>query len=369
MCDPFICVTRIIHMYAMGWLRLVGSLKLQVSFAKEPYKRDHILRVRPMIWMSLLIVGTAYRDLLQQGTAAMISVTWPIHMCNMTHSHVWHDSSICATWHIHMCDMTHSYLFHCDTAGKEGPARRRVHLWHDAFICVIHSYESHDSSTCMPLWYSSKTSAAATTMSAHVRAWFVARICVWFVTHGCVWFVSRMYVGYCSKRRAAATTMSTFSNSKEKAEPRGLTMTIWRCVSFSNNSAPRPTHRRLSPRSWTATGVCGCVCGHARAFFCVFGCMYVYVLVCLFVCMYVCMYACIYVCMHVYMCMCEYLAYMHVCRCMLWPVSCLSAAAIAKRLNKLGLFMGGAVNGEWSEVIYTYFVFYLYIHICLCVYT
>ena len=26
----------------MGWLRLVGSLKLQVSFAKEPYKRDDI---------------------------------------------------------------------------------------------------------------------------------------------------------------------------------------------------------------------------------------------------------------------------------------------------------------------------------------
>jgi len=24
----------------MGWLRLVGSLKLQVSFAKEPYKKD-----------------------------------------------------------------------------------------------------------------------------------------------------------------------------------------------------------------------------------------------------------------------------------------------------------------------------------------
>jgi len=26
----------------MGWLRLVGSLKLQVSFAKEPYTRDNI---------------------------------------------------------------------------------------------------------------------------------------------------------------------------------------------------------------------------------------------------------------------------------------------------------------------------------------
>ena len=28
---------------AMGWLRLVGSLKLQVSFAKEPYKIRDIL--------------------------------------------------------------------------------------------------------------------------------------------------------------------------------------------------------------------------------------------------------------------------------------------------------------------------------------
>jgi len=34
---------------AMGWLRLVGSLKVKVSTAKEPYKRDDILQKRPMI--------------------------------------------------------------------------------------------------------------------------------------------------------------------------------------------------------------------------------------------------------------------------------------------------------------------------------
>ena len=28
----------------MGWLQLVGSIKLQVSFAKETYKRDAILQ-------------------------------------------------------------------------------------------------------------------------------------------------------------------------------------------------------------------------------------------------------------------------------------------------------------------------------------
>jgi len=29
----------------MGWLRLVGFLKSQVSFAKEPYKTDDILQI------------------------------------------------------------------------------------------------------------------------------------------------------------------------------------------------------------------------------------------------------------------------------------------------------------------------------------
>jgi len=33
----------------MGWLQLVGSIKLQVSFAKETYKRDDILQKRPII--------------------------------------------------------------------------------------------------------------------------------------------------------------------------------------------------------------------------------------------------------------------------------------------------------------------------------
>jgi len=47
----------------MGWLRLGGSLKLQVSFAKEPYKRDYILPKRPIILRSLLIVATPQQSL------------------------------------------------------------------------------------------------------------------------------------------------------------------------------------------------------------------------------------------------------------------------------------------------------------------
>ena len=36
--------TSLCKLLDMGWLRLAGSLKLQVSFAKEPYKRDYILQ-------------------------------------------------------------------------------------------------------------------------------------------------------------------------------------------------------------------------------------------------------------------------------------------------------------------------------------
>jgi len=34
---------------SMGWLRIVGSFKLKVSFAKKPCKKDYILQKRPII--------------------------------------------------------------------------------------------------------------------------------------------------------------------------------------------------------------------------------------------------------------------------------------------------------------------------------
>jgi len=43
------------------------SHPIQVSFAKEPYKRDYILQKRPTIWRSLLTVATPYRSLLQKS--------------------------------------------------------------------------------------------------------------------------------------------------------------------------------------------------------------------------------------------------------------------------------------------------------------
>jgi len=56
--DVYTCNHISIYRAYMGWLRLVGSLKLQVSFAREPYKRDYILQKRPIFWKSLQIIAT-----------------------------------------------------------------------------------------------------------------------------------------------------------------------------------------------------------------------------------------------------------------------------------------------------------------------
>jgi len=49
----------------MGWLWFLGSMKLQVSFAKEPYKRANILQKRPIILSILLTVATLYHECFQ----------------------------------------------------------------------------------------------------------------------------------------------------------------------------------------------------------------------------------------------------------------------------------------------------------------
>jgi len=44
--------------HGMGWLRLVGSLKLQVFLQKSPVKRGDILQKSPRFLSSLLIEAT-----------------------------------------------------------------------------------------------------------------------------------------------------------------------------------------------------------------------------------------------------------------------------------------------------------------------
>jgi len=64
------------------------------------------------------VVGTWLMHGWRDSFTCVTCVTWLIDMCDMTLSHVWHDSFIRVTWRIHTRDMTHS------------------NVWRDSFVCV-----------------------------------------------------------------------------------------------------------------------------------------------------------------------------------------------------------------------------------------
>jgi len=117
---------------------------------------------------SLLQNIVSFIGLFCKRVLPFICATWPIHMCDMTHSYmcdmthsyVRHDSFIyAATWLIHICgDMTHSYMQRHDSFIYATCLIRKCDktysfTWHDAFIylkwlihvCdVTHSRVWHD---------------------------------------------------------------------------------------------------------------------------------------------------------------------------------------------------------------------------------
>jgi len=111
----------------MGWLRVVGSLKLQVSFAKKPYKRDYILQKRPIILRRLLLEAT------------------PLSVSHITHERVL----------LHIQKSCHIWISHVIYIGAQGTAGSWrscvVSLMNNAYISP--TYASHRIESCH-IWMS-----------------------------------------------------------------------------------------------------------------------------------------------------------------------------------------------------------------------
>jgi len=90
--DPIDVHTRLLYQVTciMAWLRLVGSLKLHVSFAKEPYKRNYILQKRPIILGGLLIAATPYYICWH---TSRVSLQWLVSTYMILHVH-------CTRWFV-----------------------------------------------------------------------------------------------------------------------------------------------------------------------------------------------------------------------------------------------------------------------------
>jgi len=72
-----------------------------------------------------------------------------IHLCDMTHSSVWHDSFICVPWLIHMCAMTWLDT-HASWMRHEACVTwlRIKCVWHDSLACVQVWHDSFGMHTC-----------------------------------------------------------------------------------------------------------------------------------------------------------------------------------------------------------------------------
>ena len=143
-------------------------------------------------------------------------MTWLIHMCDMTHSYVWHDSFICVTWLIHMCDMAISYVWRvtrpilpltrliylcdvrsgviiCGTWLFHMCDMTHSYVWHDSFVCVTrlthtcdmtHSYAWPDELTCVT-WLIHITDTYTCTGHWMRSSGFYSLICVTGLIHMC----------------------------------------------------------------------------------------------------------------------------------------------------------------------------------------
>ena len=92
----------------MGWLRLVGSLKVYVSVAEYRLFYRALSQKRPIILRSLLIVATPYTDIEGVETRAHEHVHKRTHSLAHTHTHTYthHLSHTHAHAHAHTNTLT-----------------------------------------------------------------------------------------------------------------------------------------------------------------------------------------------------------------------------------------------------------------------
>jgi len=133
---------RALYLVALLWKMICNSgdpmsLRRPVALLRH----DSFMSVTWLIHVCDMTHSCEWRDLL-------VCVTCLIYVCDMTHSCMWHDSFMCVTWLIHVCDMTHS----CE--------------WRDLLVCV----------TCLIRSGVMSYSAAETRVRSHTHGFMWRRI-------------------------------------------------------------------------------------------------------------------------------------------------------------------------------------------------
>jgi hypothetical protein len=260
--DSFKCVTRLIHM-----------CDTTHSYAPHQWYDACVIN----LWASLV----THCDTLQHAATHCNYI--PIHTATifqsitdaMPASCVWHDSPICVSWRIHMCDTTHSYLWHdMSCAWHDSCIRMRHDVWHVVCVtyatyvwhvvcvtwfvytnaswrvtchvrdvCVIHVtcrvrdmirlHVQHDAFICVWSFLFYKTCQAGTQSRKRVAVWSTHMCDMTYVCHdSCVWHSSVVCVWHNNKEED-----EHYHESELQYEVATLCCSVLQCVAVRGSQA------------------------------------------------------------------------------------------------------------------------------------
>jgi len=129
--------------FGMGWLRLVGSFKLQVSCAEYRLVYSALLQKRPVILRSLLIVATPYHSRGQQACTTMCdNIYINIHIYTYTYIHTYIHIYISKNFPMHSCDATSLHM--CDMTPLHMCDMNPVHIYDmTPLLCLLINFPVH----------------------------------------------------------------------------------------------------------------------------------------------------------------------------------------------------------------------------------
>jgi len=192
--QTYICV---IHMFicvnvtraSMGWLRLVASIKLQVSSTEYRLFYKSLLQKRPVILSILLTEATPYTC--EYGRT--YSYVWLTHMtlscvcrdnrdANMSPKETYiRDLYMCDIhMYTHVTHMTNSYVWHSKRNLNTSPKETYIR---DLYMCDIHIYMYVTHMTNSYVWHS-KRNLNISPKETYIRDLYMCDIHIYmYVTH------------------------------------------------------------------------------------------------------------------------------------------------------------------------------------------
>ena len=123
-----------VNMYVcmpVGWLRLVGSIKLQVSFAEYRLFYRALLQKRPIILRSLLIVATPYVRVYIYVSSSRVTFTPLVSISTRS----------CVYIYIYVvCMHVYMYIYKGDASGLYVHKVLCINMYICMYVCAVQIY-------------------------------------------------------------------------------------------------------------------------------------------------------------------------------------------------------------------------------------